>query len=713
MRDEFAKTVKDVLARRVSNRCSNPACRRPTSGPHSNPARAINIGVAAHISAASADGPRFDANQTSSERGCPSNGIWLCQTCSVLIDKDEVKFSVDLLRSWKINAEKESEQCLSSPAGLTQHDSDTYPENELARLKDIFVPPTGWAEFTEILAKPTRLLVLAGPGGIGKTTAALSLLSAIRELRARSDQCIFIPQPTLENLKRLSLFRDEFILLDAPFGLRDTYDPYDPHFAVHFEQVLAVAQNNWIVVTTREAPLDRAIQLVERRDFGRYVATMSTSSYGDDARRRIWHNHVQDAVKKGLLTESVAQYISDADKMRWILRNLTFPHNISRFVRDEAQSIRDQETLKAAIDRSRDTKEAAKHYVAHLSGAERQFALILTLFSDQFEEQAFSEILDVYFGRNGFSLQKANVPLLRRSLRYVRKWGRVAFEHQDYYDGAVEAIRELTYDHEVKALSSFLADLASKDDWYVQRALWFPLKELARVDPRAACPIVLRLLRSTNPRVVEGAYIPFRSLVRHNFEDVRTFLEDLVQVDRSQYGNPQYKWILFRKALRELVLDRYIMEGDIDGLMELARTFNRDLKVQIFIVARLIDVHKTNRSFAVECFMKWWKYDRIKSMVALQDAAMYRSSTEPRRAFIADAFASLPREFAFMAIEDWSNSESKGDRAKEALVRSLGGILSRIEVTHAEGVVALVPRWEQTGNEIQRRTAALFKGQRL
>ncbi len=33
MRDEFNKTTKEELAYRVGFKCSNPDCRRPTSGP--------------------------------------------------------------------------------------------------------------------------------------------------------------------------------------------------------------------------------------------------------------------------------------------------------------------------------------------------------------------------------------------------------------------------------------------------------------------------------------------------------------------------------------------------------------------------------------------------------------------------------------------------------------------------------------------------------
>lgn len=78
MRDEFPPSVKEELAKRVGYLCSNPACRQPTSGPQSKPSGTVNIGVTAHITAASPDGPRYDASLSSEERKAASNGIWLC-----------------------------------------------------------------------------------------------------------------------------------------------------------------------------------------------------------------------------------------------------------------------------------------------------------------------------------------------------------------------------------------------------------------------------------------------------------------------------------------------------------------------------------------------------------------------------------------------------------------------------------------------------------
>jgi len=106
VRDEFTRTTKENLARRVGHRCSNPNCRQLTSGPQENPDSTINIGVAAHISAASPGGTRYDRNMSSEQRKSIENGMWLCQNCAKLVDNDEERYNVKLLREWKASAEQ-------------------------------------------------------------------------------------------------------------------------------------------------------------------------------------------------------------------------------------------------------------------------------------------------------------------------------------------------------------------------------------------------------------------------------------------------------------------------------------------------------------------------------------------------------------------------------------------------------------------------------
>src|SRR6476659_8604242 len=100
-RDDFSLQTKETLAKRVGIRCSNPNCRQPTSGPQVDPLKVINVGVAAHITAASQGGPRYDASLTNEQRQAIENGIWLCQNCGKLVDNDALRYTVQLLQKWK------------------------------------------------------------------------------------------------------------------------------------------------------------------------------------------------------------------------------------------------------------------------------------------------------------------------------------------------------------------------------------------------------------------------------------------------------------------------------------------------------------------------------------------------------------------------------------------------------------------------------------
>ena len=101
MRDNFNQATINILANRVGWKCSNPRCRRTTRGAGTEPTDIINIGVAAHITAASKGGPRYDNCMTPQERKSYENGIWLCQSCSKLIDSDVQRYTVEKLKKWK------------------------------------------------------------------------------------------------------------------------------------------------------------------------------------------------------------------------------------------------------------------------------------------------------------------------------------------------------------------------------------------------------------------------------------------------------------------------------------------------------------------------------------------------------------------------------------------------------------------------------------
>ena len=74
------------------------------------------MGVAAHITAASPKGPRYDQMLSAEERRSLENGIWLCQNCGKLVDNDPARYSTELLRQWKRLSEEAARLELESPA---------------------------------------------------------------------------------------------------------------------------------------------------------------------------------------------------------------------------------------------------------------------------------------------------------------------------------------------------------------------------------------------------------------------------------------------------------------------------------------------------------------------------------------------------------------------------------------------------------------------
>ncbi|MDO6693907.1 hypothetical protein Q4574_11475 [Aliiglaciecola sp. 3_MG-2023] len=107
-RDDFTEKTKEIMAKKVRYLCSKPDCRKPTIGAKADGSGFMRVGTAAHITAASKRGPRYDTTLTSDERKHESNGIWLCPGCGRLVDVDDAHFTVETLLAWKIDAEKQA-----------------------------------------------------------------------------------------------------------------------------------------------------------------------------------------------------------------------------------------------------------------------------------------------------------------------------------------------------------------------------------------------------------------------------------------------------------------------------------------------------------------------------------------------------------------------------------------------------------------------------
>lgn len=131
-RDDFPKKTKEILAKRVGYRCSNPSCGCATVFPGKNDNKNVSvIGQAAHITAASPGGPRYDDNMTKEERSSVNNGIWLCNNCARLIDRNVSDISVETLIAWKAHAEEMQRMEIEGTIS-----ADTYSDRRLNIEKD-------------------------------------------------------------------------------------------------------------------------------------------------------------------------------------------------------------------------------------------------------------------------------------------------------------------------------------------------------------------------------------------------------------------------------------------------------------------------------------------------------------------------------------------------------------------------------------------------
>lgn len=180
-RDDFSEGTKRVIARRVNYMCSIPHCPLFTQKPHPTDTEDFfNLGTAAHITAASEGGPRFDPTMTSEQRKSADNGIWLCKKCADQIDLDPEVYTVELLRHWKRLAEEKT-------ARRSSYNGDTIAQI----IEDVNIAMEKLGQFLEYEA----------------TVPDPLLFATISDFNTRAD----------EGLKRSSKIRAKYIREVSPY----------------------------------------------------------------------------------------------------------------------------------------------------------------------------------------------------------------------------------------------------------------------------------------------------------------------------------------------------------------------------------------------------------------------------------------------------------------------------------------------------------------
>lgn len=218
---DFSARVKRELAQFAGYRCSFPGCGAPTVGPSGDGTQPVNLGVAAHITAASEQGPRFDPEIDSEERKAASNGIWMCDRHGRYIDADASRHTEGMLRRWKADAEDLARLGLetgvavpSAPLALMMPWLD--PSDSLLSFTSDAVMRVGREpelhDLQAFLADDARFSWWAwtGPAGMGKSRLALELCES------RSDQWHsgFLREPDQNDLNSLQPLHPTLVVVD-------------------------------------------------------------------------------------------------------------------------------------------------------------------------------------------------------------------------------------------------------------------------------------------------------------------------------------------------------------------------------------------------------------------------------------------------------------------------------------------------------------------
>lgn len=151
----------------------------------------MNVGVAAHITAAAKGGPRYDPDMSGPDRKAAANGLWACQRCGKLIDADDSKHTVGLLRRWKLEAEERAARMVAAGVGSLEPPLELAapwlaPDDSVLSFASSAVERVGrrdeLAELEAFLSdvRPFSWWVWTGPSGVGKSRLAVELCGSSR-----------------------------------------------------------------------------------------------------------------------------------------------------------------------------------------------------------------------------------------------------------------------------------------------------------------------------------------------------------------------------------------------------------------------------------------------------------------------------------------------------------------------------------------------------
>lgn len=100
-RDNFSNGTRHRLSDQVDHHCVFPGCWTLTSVPRPEGKGRVTVSHAAHVSAASENGPRYNPELTPEQRRALANGANLCATHATLVDRQSDRYPAETIQGWQ------------------------------------------------------------------------------------------------------------------------------------------------------------------------------------------------------------------------------------------------------------------------------------------------------------------------------------------------------------------------------------------------------------------------------------------------------------------------------------------------------------------------------------------------------------------------------------------------------------------------------------
>ena len=393
------------------------------------------------------------------------------------------------------------------------------------------------------------------------------------------------------------------------------------------------------------------------------------------------------------------KFVATEPKLRLIVRNLRFPHNIKRFVWDNLDSVSNEENLKVAIDKSKKTKEVAKLYFESLSDEKRLLVATVAMFNDLLNDEDFYQVLKKAFAINGNNLTISSYVHLKRDVRFIKGWGNIAFDHKDYHEGVVESLMSNEFHLMVIQYISVSEWLIQHEKVQMRRSLWFPLILIAKVDPELAFPFVKKLLNDPDDIVKNSAIAPLKELMSlKKFKTLIMSFKEEFEFNEKQVSNPELDKIIYRKILKKYIIRPFIDNNDVEGLVELTDRFNAYYRLYIFVTQVLMELFEEDPGHAISFFRSWHHLDPLNSTRRFQDR-LWRHVSENNIRFIVEAMSVIPFKDAIAEIKKWSLTKTTRHKVINRHIKVILACLKAFHKDHESEIRSLLEEWTNPDNQ--------------